>query len=192
MTFSPLGAAAAVVGHHPPPQQPPPSNYFTHTIGTGILHDRFNEVVVQMDFEDTPRSSLALQLLSTPCLISPVSPHAHQEVQWNRRQDPPSLRAGSLSPAISLTLDVPTGNDLLSYTGTAPAAINSPVAITATLSPGGSTFVQNLTPDFVKESKEEVFGKFVCIVNGETALYHGLPDAPQYKVVYAFCKDRGL
>ena len=34
------------------------------------------------------------------------------------------LCAGSLSPAISLTSDVPTGDDLFPYTGTAPATIN--------------------------------------------------------------------
>ena len=46
------GAAATAAGHHPPSQQPIPSKYFTHTVGTGVLRNRFNEVVVQIDFED--------------------------------------------------------------------------------------------------------------------------------------------
>ena len=52
MAPDPQGAAATATGRPLSSNQPPPSKYFTHVIGTGAPTARFNEGIVQIDFED--------------------------------------------------------------------------------------------------------------------------------------------
>ena len=113
MTSSPPGAATTVAGHHPSSQQPSPSKYFTHAVGTSALRDRFNEVVVQIDFED-PKI-----VIGTSATVN-ATPHLTRLLMLIKKHNGTvgeilPLRARSLSPAISLTSDVPTGDDLLPY-----------------------------------------------------------------------------
>ena len=118
------GAVAAATGHPPDAAPAPPGKYFTHTVGTAATRARLNEVVVQIDFED------ATATVGQPATIKPTPHitrllmllHKHHQQQGEILPMAPT----STSPPISRTADVPTGTDVLIYTGTAPTAISMP------------------------------------------------------------------
>ena len=125
VSFAP-GAAAAAAGHQNNPPPAPSGKYFTHTVGTGVSRARFNEVVVQIDFEDDKA------IIGTPSTVN-ATPHIARllmlvQKALQKQGEILPMSPTSASPVISRTTDVPTGSDLIVYTGKAPEAIMMPGA----------------------------------------------------------------